>query len=128
MKITKIGAVTLDYGMWWDGYDRSTGVASRAIRNIDGGIIVFEQANRVSTINITLSSRDNEWQKKATVDALKALADNSIGKDIVIVDSDGNTYTTRFRHEESGGAVQFERLVDAMDFEWYAGKIYLARI
>ncbi len=128
MKIVQIGSVMLDHGMWWDEYNDSCRVEAEAVPNLDGGMIVFEREVRTSSVNVTLKSKQFEWQKKATVDALKALANNSLGQSFTVTDSDANTFDVRFRHEQRGGAVQFERLVDALKFEWYTGTIYLARV
>ena len=128
MKILKIGAITLDYGMWWDEYNRSDAVSSEIVKNLDGGIIIFEQANRVSIQNVTLKSNTDAWQRKATVDALVALSNGSLGQVFVIEDDNGVFFNARFRHEQAGGAVQFVRASEAKLFEWYTGTIYLAKV
>ena len=128
MRIVKIGAVTLDHAMWWDEYDQSSGVMSEVVKNLDGGVIVFEQAKRISIQNVTLMSRSDGWQKKTTMDALIALANGSLGLTFTVEDDDGGTFDVRFRHEQNGGAVQFERVVGAKLSEWYTGTIYLAKV
>lgn len=128
MKIIKIGAVVLDYGLWWDEFDTSSKVVSAVKKNLDGGSIVFEQPVRNTSINITAKSRDDGWQSKETVDAIKSLVDASIGTTTTVEDSDANIINIRFRHEVAGGAVQFERIADALTIGWYKGVVYLARI
>lgn len=128
MKITKIGSVVLDYPMWWEEYNNSSGVESEVIKNLDGGVIVFEQAKRISSQTLTIRSLNDGWQGKTTVNSLISLANNSLGQTIVVEDSLGGTFNARFRHEQAGGAVQFKRLVNAKDFLWYDGVIYLAKV
>lgn len=128
MRIAKIGGITLDYKMWIDGYSSSENVITEVVKNLDGGVIVFEQPRRTSSKNVTLVSNSDGWQSKATVDALVALANASLGQTVVIEDEDGGTFNARFRHEQAGGAVQFERLELAKTFNWYSGTIYLGKV
>ena len=128
MRIVKIGEITLSHGMWWSEYNKSSKVFAEVVKNLDGGVIVFEQARRTSIQSVTLQSQSDGWQKKAISDALIALADGSIGQSIVVEDEEGTTFDVRFRHEQSGGAVQFERVSGGKTFEWYTGTIYLAKV
>lgn len=127
MKIVKIGVIELDHGFWWDEYDNSDAVKATVKPNLDGGVVVFEQAARLSAIDITLQSRNDGWQTKATMEAIKALANGSIGTTAVVEDSDAVQHTVRFRHEVKGGAVQFRHIMDARDIGWYVGTVYLAK-
>ena len=128
MKLKIIGGITLDYEMWIDEHNDSSGVIAEVVDNLDGGVIVFEQTKRTSKQNITARSLDSGWQKPATKDAIIALANSSLGQTISVTDSDDNVYDVRFRHEQVGGAVQFDRLTDAKLVEWYHGTIYLAKV
>lgn len=129
MKLSIIGGITLDNEMWIDEVNNSSGVTAEVVENLDGGVIVFEQYKRTSKQNVTAKSSDSSgWQSKITLDALLALANGSIGQTISVTDSDTNTFDVRFRHEQSGGAVQFNRLVDAKLTDWYIGTIYLAKV
>lgn len=128
MRIVKIGAIVLDNIMWSEEALDSNGVTAEVVNNLDGGIIVFEQLKRISRQNITLVSKDDGWQSKLTTDAILALANNSIGASVVIEDDDGVTFNARFRHEQTNGAIQFNRLVEAKLTDWFVGTIYLAKV
>lgn len=128
MRIAKIGGITLDYKLWVDNHQSSKGVEAEVVKNLDGGVIVFEQLRRISSDNIVLMSGEDGWQKTTTVEALVALSNGSLGASVVIEDEDGGTFNARFRHEQTGGAVQFSRLVQSKLFDWYTGTIFLARV
>jgi len=126
VKVTKIGGITLDYGLWWKEIDIASDVTATTEKTLDGSLIVFEQANRISAQNLTLESRDDGWQKKATAQALINLANGSMGVDINVELSDLSTMQTRFRYEVDGGSVQFEPIYDGAT--WYKGTIYMAGV
>lgn len=128
MRIIKIGSIVLDNVMWvTEGLD-SDGVFTEVVNNLDGGIIIFEQATKVSKKNMTLLSKDNGWQSETTAQAILDLANGSLGVSTTIEDDYGSVYGVRFRHEQKGGAVQLDRLVEAKLSEWFTGTIYMARV
>ncbi|RKY68380.1 MAG: hypothetical protein DRP97_06380 [Candidatus Latescibacterota bacterium] len=126
MKITRIGAITLDYGLWWKEFDSATAIIAETEKTIDGSLIIFEQPNRTSSQFITAESRDDGWQSKAIKEALISLADGSMGIDIEIELSNNSTIDVRFAYETDGGAVQFEPLFDGAD--WYIGTVYMSKV
>ena len=128
MRIINIGGIILDNIMWSDEALDSDGVKAEVVNNLDGGVIIFEQLRRASSQNITLLSKEDGWMSKVTLDGLLALSNNSFGTIVVIEDDDGVQLNTRFRHEQTGGAVQFDRLVDSKATDWYVGTIYLAKV
>ena len=128
MKIKQIGSVVLDHSLWWLESENSSKVQSLIKKNLDGGVIVFEQPKRSSSVIITAQSRDDGWQKEDTLDALVLMANTSLGSVFNITDSDDNVISCRFRHEIQDGAVQFERIADAKEIGWFKGVIYMAKV
>ena len=126
MKIVKIGAIDLDYGLWWKEYDSANVITAETEKTVDGSLIIFEQPNRESAQTITAESRDDGWQLNATVRSLISLANSSMGTDIEIKLSDNSTINVRFAYEVDGGAVQFEPLYDGSD--WYKGTVFISKI
>lgn len=128
MTVKKIGTIDLTYPLWWSEYDDTPSVYAEAQGTINGGVIVYEQAVATNAKNITLDSASSGWQKIAVKDAIKALVQASLGTTTTITTTDDEVISVRFRHEQEGGAVNFERVYEAKLFEYYNCKIYLARI
>ena len=102
MKILKIGAITLDYGMWWDEYNRSNAVSSEIVKNLDGGIIIFEQANRVSIQNkeLMILKTKRLLLREMNIDDAENLYLLNIDPDVI----------------KFTGDIPFESIEDAKDF------------
>lgn len=128
MTVKKIGTITLTYPLWWVEYDNTPSVNAEVQSTIDGGVIVWEQAVATNAKNITLDSGTSGWQKIAVKDAIKALVAASIGTTTTITTTADEVIAVRFRHENSAGTVNFERVYEAKLFEYYNCKIYLARV
>lgn len=128
MTVKKIGTITLTYPLWYNEYDNTPSVNAEVQGTINGGVIVWEQSVATNAKNITLESGTSGWQKTAIKDAIKALAAASLGTTTTITTTADEVISVRFRHENSGGAVNFERVYEAKLFEYYNCKIYLARI
>lgn len=128
MTVKKIGTITLTYPLWYNEYDNTPSVNAEVQGTINGGVIVYEQAVATNAKNITLESGAGGWQKIAIKDAIKALAAASLGTTTTITTTADEVIAVRFRHEQSGGAVNFERVYEAKLFEYYNCKIYLARV
>lgn len=130
---TTIGSVTLDYDMVWvDEYEHHT-VEASVTPTIGGGQVVQEFSVAESGRPITLQSTDTVGpQTKATVDALKALAEVANATYALTISNGGESVskTVRFRNEEDGGPVQFSHVVETnalgKSTYWYLGKIMLA--
>lgn len=126
MKIKKLGNIILTNSLWWMNYDDVTSIQSETSETIDGGVIVWQQARDVSGENITLGSENDGWQTKAIKDEIKTLI--SSGATSILTLEDDTTMDVRFRHENNGGAVKFERVVKASLSEYYTCEILLGRI
>ena len=128
MKIKKLGDITLTFPLWWTNYNDTPEVQAEVEQTITGDVVVWEQARGISGINIDLDSLDDGWQDIATKDAVKALVISSLGVTTTITDTDDNVINVRFRHEVSDSAVDFERLHDTSEFEYYRCSLFLARV
>lgn len=129
---TVIGGTALDNEMLWlEQYGNPRAVGS-AVYTLGGGVVTQVRILGPTGSRITLQgSRARGWQRASTVAALKVLADSAPSSVTVVLL--GTTYTCRFRHEQSGGPVQFERVSGAVPAadqaltgqEWLFGTIYL---
>ena len=68
------------------------------------------------------------WQTTEVKDAIKALVSGSIGVTSTLTLEDDSVLNVRFRHENSGGAVKFNRLIQASAFEYHDCEIFLGRV
>lgn len=128
MTVKKIGTIDLTHPLWWTDYNNTPSVSAEAQSTISGGVIVWEQAIATNAKNITLSSKESGWQTIAVKDAIKALVAASLGTTTTITTTADEVISVRFRHEQSGGAANFERVYDTKLFEYYTCNIYLARV
>jgi len=128
MTVKKIGTITLTYPLWWVDFNNTPSVNAEVQNTINGGVIVWEQAVATNAKNITLSSKESGWQTIAVKDAIKALAAASLGTTTTITTTADEVIAVRFRHENTNGAVSFERVYDTKLFGFYNCNIYLARI
>jgi hypothetical protein len=122
-----IDSVTFDYDdfVWVDKESYPDLIAS-ATESLSGKEIVSE-ASRGSHYPITLEgTNDYGWLTGATVDALRALS-RVVGATYTLTYG-GETYTVRFRNEQSGGAIQMKTRIPTSNpgaSTIYIGKIYL---
>ena len=124
-KAVRIGSIDFDYKLWvTQEYAAIKNVAS-ARRTVAGTTVVYEQANRNTSLLITLDSKNSGWQKESTVEAIIELADGLLGKSTTLEYDDGTMDSVRFAYETRGGAVQASALYEGAD--WYKIKIYLGR-
>ena len=133
---TVIGSVTLDRDLIFEDEYKWNKINSEVTTTLGGGMIAQEfmktsggQSGRL----VTLTATDNMgWQTKSTVDDLLTLANaNTNSEHTLTITTSGNTFTktVRFRHEVSGGPVQFEPIISRdgypSDTMYYKGTIYL---
>ena len=128
MKIKKIGNITLTEPLWWVNYDDVLGVQAEVEATINGGVLVWEQSRNITSVNMDLSSEDDAWQTESVKNLLKALIESSIGVTTTVTTTDDVIINVRFRHEVSGGAVKFERIIKTSLSEYYKCNLFLARV
>ena len=96
-----IGIVTFDKVQYYENEFVSQGVSADSDRTIDGGVIVYEQDNKVSTNNVRLSSGENYPISETNLKELQDLIDGSLGKTFLLTFTDTSSFNVRFRHEET---------------------------
>lgn len=94
-----LGTVTFDRKLYYANEYESTGVSASSQRTIDGGVIVWEQANLDSVKDIILDSGTNYPISETNLQEIIALADGSLGQSYTLTFADLTTETVRFKHE-----------------------------
>lgn len=94
-----LGTVTFDRKLYYANEYESTGVSASSQRTIDGGVIVWEQANLDSVKDIILDSGTNYPISETNLQEVIALADGSLGQSYTLTFEDLSTETVRFKHE-----------------------------
>ena len=129
---TQIGSVTLDNDVPFIDEYSFAGVNASVEPTLGGGVIVQEFERLEVGRPITLESTESMgWQRKSTVDALKALADSGVNNTYTLTIVSGQTFTktVRFRHEVDGGPVQADPLQARPGYHeasvYYKVRIYL---
>ncbi len=100
-RIKSIGTVTLTRSLYYSNEYISQGVSAVSERTIDGGVIVWEQNNKITTNDVIIESMVNYPITEQELIDLQVMADNSLGTDYAVVFTDGSSFNCRFKHEDS---------------------------
>jgi hypothetical protein len=121
-----IDSVTFDKRLVWIDKDKYKDAIASVSNAIDGSEIVYVKT-RGAHYPITLEgTAQSGWLKQSTIESLRALS--AVSDATYTLNLDGDTYTVRFRNEQSGGVIQMQQrkpttIPDADT--WYFGTIYL---
>jgi len=113
--MTSIGTVTLDQDMIWENEFAFSPVRGYSEPTLGGGVVYQEyvQSEKGRLIILT-SSETIGFQKRSTVEALRALAAELYTSYTLTIQTGETTVTktVRFCHEAGDGAVNFRPYVD----------------
>lgn len=121
MRLLRVGNITLDEPLFLESEFYSNKITAKSDEAIDGTEIVFEARTKNEALNFT--HKNIAWQKRETIQALIALADTSIGKNIT-VQTDALSIEVRFDYTKN--AVKGEELFAGGSL--FLVEIYLKRI
>jgi hypothetical protein len=96
----KIGNITLTRSLYYVDDFAAQRISAVSEETIDGGVVVWEQENKIIRDNVTLDSLENYPILEDELIAHQDMCDNTLGSVFDITLTDNTTVTVRFKHEE----------------------------
>lgn len=124
----RLGEVTFDNDLYIAEFAASAVIATKEA-TIDGGEVIFAQANGGGNSIDLVGYENSGWLTYATLNQIKAMSQYPAGE-YLLEKADGSTVLVRFRHEEAP-VIDVTPLIERAEYDdtdYFYGTIKLAEV